>query len=179
MINSTKGKTYTISGIYLESNGDKDSIPEEIFESDIIIVDMNNCDSGLNKYSVYHYNNIKIKKEISINNKISDHNILLGEANMILKRTEIYSEVNILDKNIVNLNQSILDETKTTEKMRNLNNPHRLIKINNYKFNPKNLNRYKEWEKIKEYNKQQYDLKCNKINKIIQSGNINKDTWAI
>ena len=56
----------------MEPNGDKESIPEEIYESDLIIGDMNNCDSGLNKYVIYHYKNMKITKEISINNKISD-----------------------------------------------------------------------------------------------------------
>ena len=161
----------------MEPNGDKESIPEEIYESDLIIGDMNNCDSGLNKYVIYHYKNMKITKEISINNKISDHNILLGEANMIFKRSEIYTEVDIVDKNYVKLNSNIINEVSTTQKIRKFVNPHKIIKINNYNFNPKDLSRYKEWEKTKEYNKQQYDLKCNKIDKIIQSGNINKDAW--
>ena len=56
----------------MEPNGDKESIPEEISESDLIIGNMNNYDSGINKYGIYHYKNMKITKEISINNKISD-----------------------------------------------------------------------------------------------------------
>ena len=153
-INASLEKSYTIAGIYLEPNGDKESIPEEIYESDLIIGDMNNCDSGLNKYVIYHYKNMKITKEISINNKISDHNILLGEANMIFKRSEIYTEVDIVDKNYVKLNSNIINEVSTTQKIRKFVNPHKIIKINNYNFNPKDLSRYKEWEKTKEYNKQ-------------------------
>jgi len=45
-LNSGVGKAYTISGIYLEPNGNKETIPEEIFESDVVVGDLNNCDSG-------------------------------------------------------------------------------------------------------------------------------------
>ena len=176
-INTNAEKYYTIAGVYLEPNGDKESIPEEIYESDLIIGDMNNCDSGLNKYGIYHYKSMKIAKEISINKKISDHNILLGEANMTFKRSEIYTEIDIVNKNLVNLNSNILNEIISAQNIRKFINPHKIIKINNYYFNPKDLSRYEEWEKIKEYNRHQYEFKCNKIDKIIQSGNINKDTW--
>ena len=36
--------------------------------------------------------------------------------------------------------------------MNKLFNPHKIIKINNYKINPKQLSIYNEWEKIKEFN---------------------------
>ena len=67
--------SYTISGLYLELNGDKNTIPNDLFDSDIIIGDLNNLDSGLNKYKVYHYKNIKINSEYQINSKISENNV--------------------------------------------------------------------------------------------------------
>ena len=62
--------------LYLEPKGDKNTIHNELFDSDFIIGDLNKLDTGLNKYGVYHYKNIKITNEYQINNKISDHNIL-------------------------------------------------------------------------------------------------------
>jgi len=88
--------SYTIS----EPNGDRNSIPNGLFYSDIIICDLNNLDSGLNKYKVFHYKNIKINSEYQINSKISENNILFGETNMSIKRSQIYSNINILHKNI-------------------------------------------------------------------------------
>jgi len=107
-LNSGFGKTYTISGIYLEPNGSNDVIPEEIYESDVVIGDLNNLDSGLDKYSVSHYKNIKINSEITVNNKISDHNILKGEMNIILKRTEVFSNIDINDRKIIEDNNLTL-----------------------------------------------------------------------
>ena len=46
--------------IYLESNENKETIPEEIFESGVVVGDINYCDSGLNKFKEYHYKNSKI-----------------------------------------------------------------------------------------------------------------------
>ena len=177
-LNSGQGKTYTLSGIYLEPNGNNDVIPEEIYESDVIIGDLNNFESGLDKYNVYHYKNIKINSEIIVNNKISDHNILKGEMNIILKRTEIFSNIDVNDRKIIEINNLTLKEALNKEIMNKLFNPHKIIKINNYKNNPKDLNRYNEWEKIKEYNKKQYDTKYDRINKIISSGAIDDDTWT-
>ena len=61
--------SFTISGLYLEPNGDKNTIPDELFDSDIIIGDLNNLESSLNKYKVYHYKNVKITTEYQINKK--------------------------------------------------------------------------------------------------------------
>ena len=172
------GKIYTISGIYLEPNGNKGTIPEEIFESDVVVGDLNNCDSGLSKYKIYHYKNIKITSEIDVNNKISDHSILKGEMNITLKRTEVFSNIEINDRKIIELNNITLQEALNKQNMKKLLNPHKTIKINNYKNNPKDLDRYNEWDKIKEYNIQQYNTKYDKINKMIMSGSIDKSTWA-
>ena len=57
-------------------------------------------------------------------------------------------------------------------------NPHKIIKINNYKNNPKDLNLYENWEEAKLYSKEQFDNKYDKINKILVSGNIDKETWT-
>ena len=89
-LNSGSGKTFTLSGIYLEPNGINDVIPEEIYESNVVIGELNNLDSCLDKYNVYDYKNIKINSEITVNDKISDHNILKGEMNVILKSTEVF-----------------------------------------------------------------------------------------
>ena len=39
--------SFTISGLYLEPNGDKNTIPDELFDSDSIIGDLNNLESHL------------------------------------------------------------------------------------------------------------------------------------
>ena len=78
----------TISAVYLEPNSDINKIPEEIFDSDIIGGDMNNSASGLEKDGVYHYKGIKNIKTIEINKKISDHNIIIGEAMVNIKLNE-------------------------------------------------------------------------------------------
>ena len=171
-------KSYTISGLYLEPNGDKNTIPNELFDSDFIIGDLNKLDTGLNKYGVYHYKNIKITNEYQINNKISDHNILFGEATMNIKRNELYSNINILDKKIIQSNNKMVNNIKMGKEIPKLINPHKVIKIHNYKFNPNDLNLYENWEEAKQLSKEQFENKYERINKIITSGNIDKETWT-
>ena len=170
--------SYTISGLYLEPNGDKNTIPNDLFDSDIIIGDLNNLDSGLNKYKVYHYKNIKINSEYKINSKISDHNILFGETSMNIKRSQLYSNINILDKKILTQNNILLNNPKINKEIPKLVNPHKIIKIHNYKFNPNDLSLYDNWEEAKKHSKEQFENKYDKINKIISSGNIDRETWA-
>ena len=172
-------ESYTISGVYLEPKGDKKNIPEEIFDSNIIAGDLNEFKSELNRYGVYHYKNIKILSELKINNKISDHNILFGEALINVKRTELYSNIDILDKNKINTNKKEILKSLENNTECKLINPHKTIKINNYKINPNNLNIYEDWEKVREQHKEQYNNKYNRINKIITSGNIDNDTWTL
>ena len=73
--------SYIITGSYLEPKGSKLKIPEELFDSDIIIIGgLNKIDSILNRYDIYHYKNIKIQSKFKIKNKISELNVLLGEV---------------------------------------------------------------------------------------------------
>ena len=131
-------RAYTISGLYLEPNCDKNTIPNELYDSDFIAGDLNNLESGLNKYNIYHYKNIKITSEYKVNNKISAHNILYGEATMNIKRNELYSNINILDKKIIQSNNKMVNNIKIGKEIPKLINPHKIIKIHNYKFNPNN-----------------------------------------
>ena len=134
--------SFTISGLYLEPNGDKNTIPDELFDSDSIIGDLNNLESSLNKYKVYHYKNVKITTEYQINKKISDQNILFGESKVFIKRNSLYSNINILDKKSVSINNQILQKIFLNKEAMKSINPHKIIKINNYKNNPKDLNLY-------------------------------------
>ena len=121
-------ESYTISGVYLEPKGDKKNIPEEIFDSNIIAGDLNEFKSELNRYGVYHYKNIKILSELKINNKISDHNILFGEALINVKRTELYSNIDLLDKNKINTNKKEILKSLENNTECKLINPHKTIK---------------------------------------------------
>jgi len=80
--------------------------------------------------------NIKINSEITVNNKISEHNILKREMNIILKRTEVFSNIYINDRKIIEDNNLTLKEALNKEIMNKLFNPHKIIKINNYRNNP-------------------------------------------
>jgi hypothetical protein len=134
--------SFTISGLYLEPNGDKNTIPDELFDSDSIIGDLNNLESSLNKYKVYQYKNVKITTEYQINKKISAHSILFGESKVFIKRNSLYGNINILDKKSVSINNQILQKIFLNKEAMKLINPHKIIKINKYKNNPKDLNLY-------------------------------------
>ena len=54
-----------------------------------------------------------------------------------------------------------------------------MIKINNYKINPNNIDKYECCEKIKEYHKENIINRYEKINKMIISGRISNDKWSL
>ena len=113
--------SFTISGLYLEPNGDKNTIPDELYDSDIIIGDLNNLESSLNKYKVYHYKNVKITTEYQINKKISAHSILFGESKVFIKRNSLYNNINILDKKSVSINNQILQKISLNKRSNEIN----------------------------------------------------------
>jgi len=51
-------KTFTISSVYLESESDLLNIPEEIFDSEIIVDGLNNAQNGVQKEGIYHFKGI-------------------------------------------------------------------------------------------------------------------------
>ena len=90
----------TISFIYLEPNGNMNEIPNEIMESNIIGGDLNNNESGLLKIGVYHMKGIFDVSKISINKKISDHDIIIGKSKGEFKLNERFTKIIINNKKI-------------------------------------------------------------------------------
>ena len=61
----------------MEPNGEIRDINQIVFDSDVIGGDLNNADSGLNKYGVFQYKGISISDELKFDdNKIFDHPII-------------------------------------------------------------------------------------------------------
>ena len=125
----------TISSIYFESNWNLNKIPIEVLEADIIAGDLNNAPSDFIKNGVYHYKSIETIKQIKINNKISDHEIIVGEAKARLKLNERFSNIEINEKDKINENERALKESFLNGKI-NLSNPKKIIKKDNYLMNP-------------------------------------------
>ena len=75
-------------------------IPNEIMESNIIGGDLNNNESGLLKIGVYHMNGIFDVSKISINKKISDHDIIIGKSKGEFKLNERFTKIIINNKKI-------------------------------------------------------------------------------
>ena len=90
----------TIAFIYLEPNGNMNEIPNEIMESNIIGGDLNNNESGLLKIGVYHMKGIFDVSKISINKKISDHDIIIGKSKGEFKLNERFTKIIINNKKI-------------------------------------------------------------------------------
>ena len=166
----------TISAIYLEPNGDLNKIPVEIFDSDIIGGDLNNAETGLEKIGVYHLKGISNIRTIEINKKISDHNIKIGEAKVNLKTNDRLSTIVINDKNIVNANNNelMLDGQKDSIVLKS---PKKTIIKDNYSMIPTDLDKYDNFNQIKEIYNIEIKEKYNRIEKIIRSGIIEKDGW--
>ena len=166
----------TISSIYLEPDGDLNKIPIEVLEADIIAGDLNNAQSDLIKNGVYHLKGIENIKPIKVNNKISDHDIIVGESRARIKVNERFTYIEINEKNKVNENDKALKESFKNGKI-NLLNPKRTIKKDNYLINPQDLDKYEEFAKIKEIYDYEIREKYNRIEKIIRYGEITKDGW--
>ena len=166
----------TISSIYLEPDGDLNKIPIEVLETDIIAGDLNNAQSDLIKNGVYHLKGIENIKPIKVNNKISDHDIIVGESRARIKVNERFTYIEINEKNKVNENDKALKESFKNGKI-NLLNPKRTIKKDNYLINPQDLDKYEEFAKIKEIYDYEIREKYNRIEKIIRYGEITKDGW--
>ena len=139
----------TISAIYLEPNGDLNKIPVEIFDSDIIGGDLNNAETGLEKIGVYHLKGISNIRTIEINKKISDHNIKIGEAKVNLKTNDRLSTIVINDKNIVNANNNELMLVGQKDSIV-LKSPKKTIIKDNYSMIPTDLDKYDNFNQIKE-----------------------------
>ena len=88
----------TISSIYLKLNRVLNKIPIEVLETDVIVVDLKNTQTGLIKSWVYYLKRIINIKSIKNNPKISAHDIIVGEARVEIKLNErfIYIEINMI-----------------------------------------------------------------------------------
>ena len=78
---------------------------------------------------------------------------------MNTKRNELYSNINILDKKIILSNNKMVNNIKIGKEIPKLINPHKVIKIHNYKYNPNELIYKKIGKKLNNYQKS--NLKIN------------------
>jgi hypothetical protein len=165
-----------ISSIYLEPNGDINKIPVEILESDIIGGDMNKTESGLDREEVYHTKGITNIRTIEINKKISDHNIKIGEAKANLKMNERYTKMIINDIEVIRENIKELMQTGQKETVK-LKYPKKEIIKDNHNISLQNIEKYDDFNKIKECYNAEFKEKYNRMEKIIRNGNIEKEGW--
>ena len=56
-------------------------------------------------------------------------------------------------------------------------NPKKTLQIDNYAMNIQNMNIYDNFDKLKELYKKEYEDRYDRVEKIIRSGNIDKDGW--
>lgn len=165
----------TISSLYLEPGGDINTIPEELFDSDIIAGDLNKAETGLNKDGVYQFKGIVNIQTIKINNKISDHDIKIGQATIRLKINERYSKIEVNDKIIVEENDNSLKNI--IEKEPNFKNPKKIIIKDNYEMTISDLSKYEDFQNLKEIFNSEFKDKYHNIEKLIRAGNITKNGW--
>ena len=113
--------------------------------------------------------------KISINRKISDHDIIIGKSKGEFKLNERFTKIIINDKKIVEENDKALDMIKDGKI--NLINPKITIQKDNYHIEIRNLDRYEDFNKLREIYNIEYKEKYKRIEKIIRGGNISKEGW--
>ena len=104
--------------IYLEPNNkDKNTIPQEIWDSEHIIGDLNKLETGYEKQGVYHFKNMgKIIQTIEIPKKISDHPLLILQTEIPIPFKEKYETKTILDRDIIEWNKEKIIDIKCLRK---------------------------------------------------------------
>lgn len=141
----------TISSVYLEPNSTK-ILPNHIADSDILMGDLNNYSSGLEKTNVYHHKNCKLVKIIDLPKQITDHPAILLEVMLPLKESKL-SKVRILSRQIVDDNNLQIEsaiQNQTNPPAILLNNPEKYIEKDNQLPNLTDISIYEEYQKLKE-----------------------------
>ena len=88
-------RTYTMSSIYVEPDNQDNYqmvIPRYALEADYVAGDMNEVNSGFQRWKVFHYNNITIEDQISLATNILD---LVIQSTTIEDLQEIYDKIKI------------------------------------------------------------------------------------
>ena len=165
----------TISSLYLEPDGNINDIPSDVLDADICAGDLNNAETGFKRSGVYHLNGIADIHSIKVNNKISDHDIIIGKAKGNVKLNERFTPIEINDKNIIEKNDAAIKGEYG--KIFILNNQKKIIQKDNYKMSIKSMDKYDEFNKLKEIYDMEYKEKYKKIEKIIRGGDITKEGW--
>ena len=98
--------------------------------------------------------------KISINRKISDHDIIIGKSKGEFKLNERFTKIIINDKKIVEENDKALDMIKDGKIK--LINPKITIQKDNYHIEIKNLDRYEDFNKLREIYNLEYKEKYKK-----------------
>ena len=159
------------NNVYLEPNNqDINVIPQEIWDSEHIIGDLNKQQTGLEKKGVYHFKNMgKIIQTIEIPKKISDHPILIFQTEIPIPLKEKYETKIILDKNLIQWNKEKIIDITNDKNNPVFKDPKKLIKQIRHKIKFTNEDYSQDFEDIKEKEKQKFiELKKKKISEINQ-----------
>ena len=181
--NNQDENSLTVSSAYLEPNGEIRDINQIVFDSDVIGGDLNNADSGLNKYGVFHYKGISISDELKFDdNKIFDHPIIFGKIKFgtYLKKDE--DTIKILNKQIIKYNESILKQiVMGNNQTGELMNPIKTIQVRNYEQKIDVIKFGEEYaqlnEDLKAYNMEAWKERYQNLNTILTQNNLIDENW--
>ena len=159
------------NNIYLEPNNhDKNIIPQEIWDSEHIIGDLNKLETGYEKQGVYHFKNMgKIIQIIEIPKKISDHPLLILQTEIPIPLKEKYETKLILDRNIIEWNKEKIIDITQDKNNPEFKDPKKTIKQIRHKIKLTNEDYLQDFEHMEQKEKQKFiELKKRKISEINQ-----------
>lgn len=144
--------------------------------------DMNEANSGFQRWKVFHYNNITIEDQISLATNILDHPILIGKARINIGRLEQEKTVRVLQIKDIDWNNKQLVEASFGRQVDEMKDPSKLVeKIHDSEIidegqMSEQYSRLKKETKIK--SKQEWQERYNDINILFTTGRINDYDWV-
>lgn len=159
------------NNIYLEPNNkDKNTIPQEIWDSEHIIGDLNKLVTGYEKQGVYHFKNMgKIIQTIEIPKKISDHPLLILQTEIPIPFKEKYETKTILDRDIIEWNKEKIIDITQDKNNPQFKDPKKTLRQIKHKIKLTNEDYLQDFERMEQKEKQKFiELKKRKISEIHQ-----------
>ena len=153
--------SFTIATIYLEPDKEHhpEVIPQDIFESDIILGDLNQAITGYTKYErVYHVKGIETLDHIEeIPKGISDHNMIILQYQTHIEYRQLERKTKILDKKICQYNTDLIMKAVRGQKPTEpLINPQNEITIHTGSDSIDNANYEEEYKTIQKVNREKF-----------------------
>ena len=169
-----------LSTVYLEPTfNNPEAIPESIFESSIILGDMNEYPTLLQRYKVYHYSNFELNSVENPIKNMSDHEILIGNIKIPVCTVENKIQKIIVDRNIVNRNAEALFKISKGEQFQ-IDNPRRIVEVD-ADIEIVNYNMEEDYIEIKRNNDQKFKIyqeqKFKELESLITKGQLSKSEW--